>query len=50
MYEYTTVRLTGLLTTAADRDWPDLLNAQAAEGWRLVAVDERVAYFERTVT
>jgi hypothetical protein len=50
MYEYTTVRLPGLLTTAAERDWPELLNVKAAQGWRLIAVDERVAYFERTVT
>jgi len=46
-YEYTTVKLLGVLTKAAERDWPGILNAKAAEGWRLVTVDDHIAFFER---
>lgn len=49
-YEYTTVKLLGVLTKAAERDWPGILNAKAAEGWRLVNVDDSVAFFERQVS
>jgi hypothetical protein len=47
MFEYTTRRLVGHLTKAAEKDWPDILNSMAADGWRLVSVDEQVAFFER---
>lgn len=47
MYEYTAVKLPGLLSAAAETNWPVLLNAKAADGWRLISVDERVAFFER---
>lgn len=47
MYEYKTVKLLGVLTKAAERDWPGILNAEAEDGWRLVTVDQSVAFFER---
>ncbi len=50
MHEYTAVKLPGLLSAAAETNWPVLLNAKAADGWRLISVDERVAYFERVAT
>lgn len=50
MFEYTTVKLLGVLTRAAERDWPQILSEKAAEGWRLVTVDSQIAFFERPVT
>lgn len=47
MYEYRTVKLLGVLTKSADRDWPGILNAEAAKGWRQVTVDQNIAFFER---
>ena len=47
-FEYTTLKLAGSLMKAVERDWPGLLNAKAAEGWRLVSVDQSIAFFERT--
>ena len=47
MFEYTTVKLMGRLTKAAERDWPGILNGMAADGWRLVSVDNDIAFFER---
>lgn len=46
-YEYTTVKLLGVLTKAAERDWPSILNEKARQGWRLVTVDQNIAFFER---
>ena len=47
VYEYKTVKLLGGLTKSAERDWPGILNAEAAKGWRLVTVDQSIAFFER---
>jgi hypothetical protein len=41
------VKLLGVVTKAAERDWPGILNAEAAKGWRLVTVDQNIASFER---
>lgn len=46
-HEYATVRLLGLLTKAAERDWPGILNDMVSQGWRLVTVDQSIAFFER---
>ena len=37
----------GVLTKSAERDWPGILNAEAAKGWRLVTVDQSIAFSER---
>ena len=47
VYEYRTVKLLGVLTKTAERDWPGILTAEAAKGWRLVTVDQNIAFFER---
>lgn len=47
MFEYTTLRLVGRATKAAENEWPGILNSMAADGWRLVSVDEQIAFFER---
>lgn len=48
MYEYTSLRLTGALTKAVEREWPEILNSYARDGWRLVTVDGSIAFFERS--
>ena len=47
MYEYKTVKLLGGLNKSAEGDWPGILTAEAAKGWRLVTVDQNIAFFER---
>lgn len=49
-FEYTCLRMAGVLTKAVERDWPAILNRHAADGWRLVTVDQSVAFFERART
>lgn len=50
MYEYATLRLYGGLTKKSESEWPAMLNSWAAQGWRLVTVDQAIAFFERPVT
>jgi len=49
-YQYTTLRLFGGLTKKVETEWPGILNDMARQGWRLVAVDQSNAFFERPVS
>jgi hypothetical protein len=49
-YQYTALRLFGSLTKKVENDWPGILNEMARQGWRLVTVDQSIAFFERPVS
>ncbi|NNN37584.1 helix-turn-helix domain-containing protein [Streptomyces sp. S3(2020)] len=46
-YEYATILLASLSPDAADGTWETALNDMAQQSWRLLAVDQGVAFLER---
>jgi hypothetical protein len=46
-YEYKTFRLYSGASPMAEESWADILNKEAEQGWRLVAVDDSIAILER---
>lgn len=49
-YEYKTLRLYEEAPREGEECWADALNREAKCGWRLVTVDDSVAFLERSVT
>ncbi|MDH2427974.1 helix-turn-helix transcriptional regulator [Sphaerisporangium sp. TRM90804] len=49
-FEYKTMRLYREARLAVEELWADVLNREAACGWRLVSVDDSVAFLERRIT
>ncbi|MEN3583487.1 helix-turn-helix domain-containing protein [Streptomyces sp. ZYX-F-203] len=48
-YEYATVHLAALSSDPADGNWDAALNDMAQQSWRLLAVDQGVAFLERAL-
>ncbi|MFF3350849.1 helix-turn-helix domain-containing protein [Streptomyces sp. NPDC002779] len=46
-YEYATILLASLAPDAGDGTWESALNDMAKQAWRLLAVDQGVAFLER---
>ncbi|MGW0917021.1 helix-turn-helix domain-containing protein [Streptomyces sp. NPDC002784] len=46
-YEYATILLASLAPDAGDGTWETALNDMAKQAWRLLAVDQGVAFLER---
>ncbi|MGW5641095.1 hypothetical protein, partial [Streptomyces sp. NPDC003832] len=46
-FEYATILLASLAPDAGDGTWETALNDMAKQSWRLLAVDQGVAYLER---